>query len=71
MIVIRAIIEARTSQNLTQKELSIRTGIDQSEISKLENRIRNPSIILLQRLADGLGMVLDISYRPKELVKKA
>ena len=26
--VIRAIIEARTSQNLTQKELSIRTGSD-------------------------------------------
>ena len=71
MNVIRAIIEARTAQHLTQKELSIRTGIDQAEISKLENRIRNPSIILLQRLADGLGMVLDISYRPKEPVKKA
>ena len=71
MNVIRAIIEARTSQNLTQKELSIRTGSDQSEISKLENGTRNPSIILLQRLADGLKMVLDISYRPKEPVKKA
>ena len=71
MNVIRAIIEARTAQHLTQKELSIRTGIDQAEISKLENGTRNPSIKLLQRLADGLGMVLDISFRPKEDVKKA
>lgn len=47
------------------------TGIDQSEISKLENGIKNPSIKFLQRLADGLGMVLDISFRPKEPVKKA
>ena len=71
MNVIRAIIEARTSQHLTQKELSIKTGIDQAEISKLENGTRNPSIKLLQRLADGLGMVLEISFRPKEDVKKA
>ena len=31
--VIRAIIDARVSQNLTQKELSERTGIAQTEIS--------------------------------------
>ena len=29
--VIRAIVDARTSQNLTQKELSERTGINQAE----------------------------------------
>ena len=57
MNVIRAIIEARTSQNLTQKELSERTGIAQTEISRLENGTRNPSIKLLQRLADGMGKV--------------
>ena len=66
MNVIRAMIDARTSQNLTQKELSERTGIAQTEISKLENGTRNPSIKLLQRLADGMGMVLNISFTPKE-----
>ncbi|MBQ9031178.1 MAG: helix-turn-helix transcriptional regulator [Parasporobacterium sp.] len=65
MNVIRAIIEARTSSNLTQKELSERTGIAQTEISRLENGTRNPSIKLLQRLADGMGMVLNISFTPK------
>ena len=32
MDVIRAIVEARTSQNLTQKELAERTGINQADI---------------------------------------
>ena len=68
MNVIRAIIEARTSQNLTQKELSERTGIAQTEISRLENGTRNPSIKLLQRLADGMGMVLNVTFTPKDTV---
>jgi transcriptional regulator with XRE-family HTH domain len=67
MSVIRAIVDARTSQNLTQKELSERTGIAQTEISKLEKGTRNPSVKLLQRLADGMGMVLNISFTPKKV----
>ena len=53
MDVIRAIVDARTSQNLTQKELAERTGINQADISKLENGTKNPSVNLLKRLADG------------------
>ena len=68
MNVIRAMIDARISQNLTQKELSERTGIAQAEISRLENGTRNPSIRLLQRLAEGMDMVLDVSFTPKEAV---
>ena len=64
--IIRAIIEARTANNLTQKELAERTGIAQTEISRIENGSRNPSIKLLQRLADGMGMVLNISFTPKK-----
>ena len=62
---IRALVEARISQNLTQKELAVRTGIDQADISKLENGTRNPSLNLLKRLADGMGMVLRIEFVPK------
>ena len=36
MNAIKALIDARTSNNLTQEELSKRTGIHQSDISKLE-----------------------------------
>ena len=70
MNVIRAMIEARTSQNLTQKELSERTGIAQTEISRLENGTRNPSIKLLQRLADGMGMVLNVTFTPKDAARE-
>ncbi|MDO4556669.1 MAG: helix-turn-helix transcriptional regulator [Lachnospiraceae bacterium] len=63
--VIRAIVDARTSQNLTQKQLAEKTGINQADISKLENGTRNPSINLLKRLADGMGMMLKIEFVPK------
>lgn len=64
--IIRAIVDARTSQNLTQKELAERTGINQADISKLENGTRNPSINLLKRLAEGMGMNLKIEFVPKQ-----
>ena len=65
MNVIRALAEARISQNLTQKELARRTGINQADISKLENGTRNPSLSLLKRLAEGMDMVLKIEFIPK------
>ena len=68
MDVIRAIVDARTSQNLTQKELAERTGINQADISKLENGTRNPSVNLLKRLAEGMGMTLRIEFVPKQRV---
>ena len=69
MNVIRAMMEARISQNLTQKELAERTGINQADISKLENGTRNPSLKLLKRLADGMGMTLKIEFVPKNVAK--
>ena len=66
--VIRAIVDARTSRNLTQKELAERTDINQADISKLENGTRNPSVNLLKRLADGMGMALKIEFVPKQKV---
>lgn len=66
--VIKAIVDARASQNLTQKELAERTGINQADISKLENGTRNPSVNLLKRLAEGMGMVLKIEFVPKQKI---
>ena len=69
MDVIRAMVDARISQNLTQKELAERTGINQADISKLENGTRNPSLKLLKRLADGMGMTLKLEFVPKKSAK--
>ena len=66
--IIRAIVDARTACNMTQKELAEKSGINQADISKLENGMRNPSIKLLQRLAEGMGMVLQIRFVPKEKI---
>ena len=56
----------RKELGLTQKELAERTGINQADISKLENGTRNPSVNLLKRLADGMDMVLKIEFVPKQ-----
>ncbi len=69
MDVIRAIVEARCSKHMTQKELAEKTGINQADISKLERGIRNPSINLLKRLAEGMDMVLKIEFIPKQEIQ--
>lgn len=66
--VIRAIANARASKNLTQKQLADRSGIDQADISKLENGTRNPSINLLKRLAEGMDMALRIDFVSKQKI---
>ena len=60
--IIQAIIDARKSEGLTQKELSNRSGIAQGDISKLENGNANPSIRTLQRLASAMGKRLKIEF---------
>ena len=63
--VIRAMIQGRKDQNLTQKQLSERTGIAQADISRLENGESNPSLNTLKRLAEGLGMRLSLEFIPR------
>ena len=58
--------QLRREKGMTQKELAERTGIDQADISKLENGTRNPSQKLLKRLADGMGMDLKLVFTPKK-----
>lgn len=62
--VLFALAELRCNQGLTQLELSERTGIKQSELSKLENGKANPTIATLQKLAKGLGMRLEVRFVP-------
>ena len=43
-----------------------RTGINREDICKIENGTRKPSVNLLKRLADGMGMALKIEFVPKQ-----
>ena len=63
--IISSLIDARKSNNVTQKQLSEATGIAQSDISKIENGSANPTLKLLQRLAEGLNMSLKVEFVPK------
>ena len=63
--IISSLIDARKSCNVTQKQLSETTGIAQSDISKIENGSGNPTLKILKRLADGLGMNLKVEFIPK------
>ncbi len=62
--IIQALIDARNEAGITQTELSKRTGIAQTDISKLERGNGNPSLKTLKRLAEGLGMTLELKFKP-------
>lgn len=63
--IIRAIIEGRERRDLTQQQLAEITGIQQADISRLENGTGNPSLRTLKRLAAGMGMQLKLEFVPK------
>lgn len=60
-----SLIEARNRGHITQKQLSELTGIAQSDISKIETGNANPTVSVLQRLAEGLNSKLIITFVPK------
>lgn len=52
----------RKELNMSQKQLSQRTGIPQANISKIENGKYLPSLAVLKRLCDGLGKKLVLDF---------
>ena len=62
--IIQVMIDARVQQNMTQKDLSAKTGITQADISRIENGTRNPSLSMVKKLAHGLGMQLKLEFVP-------
>ena len=60
----RALAYARGIKGMSQKELAALSNIDQSDISKIERGVANPSIATLQRLSDALGgeLKVEISF---------
>ncbi len=61
--VTRALIAARIAANMTQKDLAEKSGIRQSNISRIESGACSPTIATLQALAKGLGKELRVSFK--------
>ena len=59
----RAVAYARAIAGITQKELAATSGIDQSDISKIERGIANPSVGTLEKIANALGGTLSIEIK--------
>ena len=57
----RAVLAARAKAGLSQKELARLSGIDQSDLSKIERGIGNPTVAMLERIARAAGGQLHIS----------
>ena len=59
---VREMRKARHEAGLTQQELAERTGIQQANISRIENGNGNPSLATLTKIANGMGKKLVITF---------
>ena len=48
----------RNQRNLSQEELALLCDIDRTYIGRIERCLRNPSLEILNKIADGLEMKL-------------
>ena len=55
---------ARATRSISQAALAELTGIDQSDISKIERGIANPSVSTLRKIADALDCNLVVKMEP-------
>lgn len=60
---IRAVIDKRIKNKMSQADLAKKMGTGQSAISRLESGESNPSFKFLQKVAQALGARLTISFR--------
>ena len=60
--VMKKIVAARTEKNITQQQLAERTGLRQSNISRIENGAAVPNLKTLETIAKGLGKTLKIDF---------
>lgn len=61
----RAVRRVRIERRLSQEELGLRTGIHRNYIGGIERAERSPSVVMVGRLADALGV------EPADLLRKA
>lgn len=61
--VAEALLAARLDAGMTQKDLAERSGLRQSNISRIENGTCSPTVATLQAIAEGLGRKLIIRFQ--------
>jgi DNA-binding XRE family transcriptional regulator len=61
----------RETKDLNQRELAMKSGIDATEISRLEKGKSNPTHETLHRLANGLGVPCSQIFTVEEIFASA
>ncbi len=61
----KSFAEARKARNISQAELSRKSGVIQADISRIETGKANPTINVLRRLADALEMDVNLSFEER------
>jgi DNA-binding XRE family transcriptional regulator len=56
----------RDSRRMTQDALASAAGLSKPYLSQIENRKRDGTVVVLQRIAAALGVPMDILVEPKE-----
>lgn len=59
-------VRSRKMQGLTQAELAKRAGVPRSNITRFESGNYNPSLEMMVRIAEALGMTLQVQLTVKE-----
>lgn len=57
--------EIRESRGLSQFQLSMLSGVNQSNISRIERGVESPTLNTLEKLARSMGLKLVIEFREK------
>ena len=63
---IQAMIDARKQRNMTQKELALKAGLTQANVSKIEKGLSHPTIDTLLKIAYGLDKRLVIRLEDQQ-----
>lgn len=54
-IISHIIKEIRKEQNLTQEELGVKIGVQKSQISRIENSLKNANLFTVKRIFEALN----------------
>lgn len=58
----------RTQRKWSQEDLSLESNVNKNYISDLENGRRNPSLDIIERIADALSITLEELFRGIETI---
>ena len=62
---IAQLVAKRKAKKMTQSDIALITGIQRPNISRLESGNYNPTIDMLVRIADSMGLKVNITFSEK------